>query len=99
MDEGQAVRRLERPDGGGVEEDEALFPPRYDTAWPMQSWRAALEKPVEALLDAFLGERLEDVVDDAEIECFQAVLGRGRCKHEHWRGRLARHRTAPPLRR
>src|SRR5476649_1498518 len=55
--------------------------------------RAALEETLEALLDALVGEGLEEVVDDAEAERLQAVLrGRGR-EHEHRRRRLSRHRA------
>jgi len=41
----------------------------------------------------FLRERLQDVVDDTELECFKAVLrGRGR-EHEHRRRGFSSHRA------
>ncbi len=91
--EGEAVRRLERPDLLRVEEDEALLPPRDHPAHGLRSRRAPVEKTPEASVDAVFGERLEDVVDDAEIERLQAVLRGGNRKDEHGRQRVSRHRA------
>src|SRR5439155_8634214 len=93
VDEGEAVRRFEGPDGRRVEEHEALLPARHHPARTLRPRRAALEKTLEALLDALLGERLQDIVDYTEIERFQAVLrGRGR-QHEHRCRGFAGHRA------
>src|SRR5207248_1614692 len=61
MDEREAVGRLESPDGRRVQEDEALLPPRHHASRTLRSRRAALEKTLEALPDALLGKRLQDV--------------------------------------
>src|SRR5229473_2397506 len=91
--EGEAVRRLERPDLLRIEEDEVLLPPRDHPAHGLWSRRAPVEKMPEALVDAVFGERLEDVVDDAEIERLQAVLRGGSRKDEHGRQRVSSHRA------
>src|SRR5207244_2616797 len=66
--EGEAIRRFEGPDLLGIEEDEALLPPSDYPADGMCSRRAPIEKAPEALVDALFGERLENVIDDAQVE-------------------------------
>ena len=50
-------------------------------------------EPPEALLDPLLGEGLQEIVDDAELEGFdRVILERGR-ENEHRRRRAARARV------
>src|SRR6185295_12431779 len=68
----------------GIEEDQALLPAGND---PLRSlarlWPRGppLDDATQTVLDALLAERLEEVVEDAELEGLERVLTR--CGREH----------------
>ena len=73
-----------------LEEHEAALAARDDPRRPLAHLcpRAPLLQPPQALRHALLVERLEQVVDDAELERLERVLLVRRRQHEHRRRRL-----------
>jgi hypothetical protein len=75
--EGQPIGSLERPDLVRLEKDKAPLAPRDDpsrTAPSSAGRRAPLMQTAQALGDPLLAERLEQVIDDAELERLERVL-------------------------
>src|SRR5438445_10287714 len=90
MDVGEAFGRLECPYLLEANEDQRPLPAGDDARRRARSVRlqprTAVAQPLEALRHARLGERLEQVVDDAEIERLERMLARGGGEDEQGRG-------------
>src|ERR1700687_483759 len=68
MDEREPIGRLEGPDFFWIEEDQVPLLARHHPERSGAALGPARRQPPQALLDALLAERLEQVVDDAEVE-------------------------------
>src|SRR5580658_3730677 len=86
----QPVGGLERPDLVRLEKHKGAFAPRDDsrrTDRPSSKGGAPLVQSFETLNHALVAERLEQVVDHAELESLERVAFVGRGENEHRRPR------------